>query len=150
VEGLHFSGWFEHAIDSKGRVSVPSTFRETVQETGDDRLFATQSLSAPCIEVYPAVVWQELLKRLAALPQSDKRVIRYRRLFVSSAQLMSIDKAGRVLIPASLRSRLNLDKDVMFAGNVDKMEIWDRAAFEAYASEEDPQDVLAGMAELGF
>jgi len=146
----NFSGWHEHTIDGKGRVSIPSPFRDKLSANGDDRLFVTRSLSGPCVEVFPGSEWNRLMEKVAALPQGRPEVIQFRRRFISSATEATLDKAGRILLPGPLRSQLGLGKEVMVAGNIEKMEIWDRTVFLELNDRGDGLDVLAEMSKHGF
>jgi MraZ protein len=145
-----FSGWYEHSLDDKGRVSLPASFRDRLVAMQDLRVFATKSMSGPCIEVYPDSEWQVLLQRVSGLPQSRPEVIAFRRLFISAASELALDKAGRILLPPTLRAQCGLDKEVLVAGNIEKMEIWDRTTFLAKAETEDRMAVLTALADLGF
>lgn len=146
----NLSGWHEHSLDDKGRMSMPAAFREKLAAHRDDRVYATRSLSGPCVEVYPESEWLKLLEKVAGLSQANPQVIQYRRRFISAASELGIDKAGRVLLPQTLRIQCGLDKDVLIAGNIEKMEVWDRATFFEKQEAVSGLEVLQGMAELGF
>ena len=145
-----FSGWFEHTVDEKGRVSIPSSFREKLSVNHDEKLFATRSLSGPCIEIFPASEWQRLLERVGTLSQSEPAVIHFRRRFISAAAEVSVDRSGRVLLPQGLRSQLGIGREVMIAGNIEKLEVWDRGAFVSLYENDEGASVLEGMSKLGF
>lgn len=145
-----FSGWHEHTLDEKGRLSLPSAFRDKLGVNKDDRVYATCSLSGPCIEVYPDSEWQKLLEKVSRLPQTHPQVIAFRRRFISAASELTMDRAGRVLIPPPLRVQCGLAKDVLVAGNIEKMEVWDRATFLALNEGSDGLAILRSMADLGF
>src|SRR5216684_6745930 len=93
-----FRGTFEHAIDEKGRVSVPARYREALQATNDDRVVITNFLfgsSARCLDVYPHAVWAEFEDRLRLKPQFDPRFLRFHNYYVAAAQDCVLDKQGR-------------------------------------------------------
>ena len=127
-----FSGNFQHVIDSKGRVSVPASFRDLVQVTGDATVFITRHpLSTPrCLEAYPQAAWKEISHKLLNLNRFDQNVMRLEHLFVGSAHRCDIDAQGRILIPATLRESAALGKEVVFVGAADRFRIFDRAAWE--------------------
>lgn len=145
-----FSGWFEHTVDGKGRVSIPSSFRDKLSSNHEETLFATRSLSGPCIEIFPASEWQRLLERVGSLSQSEPAVIQFRRRFISAAAELNVDRSGRVLLPQGLRGQLGIGREVMIAGNIEKLEVWDRASFVALYEDGAGDSVLEGMSKLGF
>jgi MraZ protein len=121
-----FRGHFEHAIDTKGRTSLPSRFRDVLVAEGDLRLVLTPSPFDPCLHLFPMKAWEEFEGKIAALPQFEPNVIRLRRLYVSAAAECDIDKQGRVLVPNSLRDHAALQKDVLWAGMGQMVELWAR------------------------
>jgi MraZ protein len=118
-----FRGHFEHAIDAKGRTSLPARFRE-VLGGGDLRLVVTPALGDPCLDVHPMRAWEELEARLAQLNEFDADVIAFRRLYVSAAVECDLDRQGRLLVPPSMREHAELTKDVLWAGMGQKAELW--------------------------
>jgi MraZ protein len=149
-----FSGRYEHAIDGKGRTSLPSRFREVLAAAGDARIMIAAGFE-PCLVVYPMQEWIAFQERLAALPQFDPSVMKLRRHHVSSAVECEVDKLGRVLIPAPLRKHAALTRDLLWAGMGKNIELWDKQRLEALREEElaDPATKLAmlqRLAELGL
>ena len=145
-----FSGWYEHTVDTKGRVSIPASFRDKLAANHESSLFATRSLSGRCVEVFPASEWQRLLEKVAGLSQVDPTVIAFRRRFISAATELTVDGSGRVLLPPAVRAQLGIERDVMITGNIEHMEIWDRDTFADVADGDDGIAVLEGMSKLGF
>ena len=127
-----FSGNFHHVVDAKGRVSVPSSFRDLVQVGGDASVFITRHpLSTPrCLEAYPPTAWNEIIQKLRNLNRFDQNVMKLEHLFVGSAHRCDIDSQGRILIPATLRESAALGKEVVFVGASDRFRIFDRGAWE--------------------
>jgi MraZ protein len=121
-----FRGHFEHAIDAKGRTSLPSRFRDVLAATGDARLVLTPSPFDACLHLFPMKAWEEFEAKIAALPQFEPNVIKLRRLYVSAAVECEVDKQGRVLVPNSLREHASLQKDVLWAGMGQMVELWAR------------------------
>jgi MraZ protein len=121
-----FRGHFEHAIDAKGRTSLPSRFRDVLAATGDERLVITPSPFDDCLHLFPMKAWEEFEAKIAALPQFEPNVIKLRRLYVSAAVECEVDKQGRVLVPNSLREHAMLQKDVLWAGMGQMVELWAR------------------------
>jgi MraZ protein len=129
-----FRGRFEHTLDPKGRLSIPSRYREILKELYDSRLMVTTYGS--CLRAYPFSEWQVLEDKVLALPQFHEDRVALVRHFFSKAAECSIDKLGRVLIPQSMRDFAKLEKDVMRVGELNVIEIWDKAMWlESEASE---------------
>ncbi|MEM9693625.1 MAG: division/cell wall cluster transcriptional repressor MraZ [Myxococcota bacterium] len=125
-----FRGHYEHAIDAKGRTSLPARFRQNLH--GDGRLVLTPALVPnTCLDVYPLAAWEELEAKVAKLNRWDGDVVRFRRRYISAAHEVEVDRAGRVLVPVSLREAAALDKDVLWAGVGSTVELWAKARWSA-------------------
>jgi MraZ protein len=149
-----FRGRYEHAIDGKGRTSLPSRFREVLAATGDSRIIVTTGLE-PCLVVYPLPEWQAFEERLAKLSQFDDSVALLRRIYVSGAVDCEVDKLGRLLIPATLRKHASLTRDAVWAGMGRNIELWDKGSFETVrdavlADPEKRQEMARRLVELGL
>jgi MraZ protein len=129
-----FRGSFEHSVDSKGRVSVPSRFREIISERYEGKLVLTMDFDK-CIMVYPLEEWERVEEKIKSLPQSQKEVKDYTRFVFSNAAECELDKQGRILIPPPLREGARINKSVMVVGILNTMEIWDKAAWETRKSQ---------------
>ena len=116
-----------HNIDVKGRMMVPSRFRA---ELGDNFVI-TKGIDS-CIFVYPMAGWQKLEAELASLPL---REVDIKRRFLGGKEEVEIDKQGRILIPQHLRSHAKLTKECVSIGVGDRVEIWDKAAWELKSAE---------------
>ncbi len=126
-----FRGQFVHSIDAKGRVSLPARFRDTLIADGDARLVLTPALFEPCLHLYPMRAWEALEQKISELPSFDPNVVRFRRLYVSAAIECELDKAGRVLVPPTLRDKAALAKDVLWAGMGRTVELWSKERWDA-------------------
>lgn len=131
-----FRGTFEHTVDEKGRVSVPSRFRELLQASEDGRVVITNfSVSGtPCLDVYPLSAWQRLEEQLRTKPQFHPQVMNFILYYVSRAHDCDLDRQGRILLPPTLREFARLQRDVVFTSALDKFRIWDREAWGAVFS----------------
>jgi len=145
-----FRGHFPHTLDSKGRVSLPSRFREVLTAEGDSRFVLTPSPFDPCLHLYPMRAWEEFERKVDALPSLDRTTTLFRRLYVSAAVECELDSAGRVLVPPGLRQHARLEKDVMWAGMGRKLELWSKQDFEntLKASLEDQEALRRAMEQL--
>ena len=149
-----FRGRYEHAIDAKGRTSVPSRFREVMTAQGDSKLVLTTGLDT-CLVAYPMAEWLAFEKRLSALPQFDADVVTLKRIYVSGAVECEVDKVGRLLIPAPLRKHAALKRDALWAGMGGYIELWAKETFEDLRkdvlSDEDRRlGIARRLAELGL
>ena len=125
-----FRGQFPHSVDEKGRVSLPSRFRDVLVQDGDARFVLTPDPASPCLHLYPFRRWEEYEQKISDLPQHDQRIVRFRRLYVSVAQEGELDKVGRVRLPPEFRDRIHVTKDVVFAGMGKIVEIWAKELWE--------------------
>ena len=127
---MMFRGHYEHAIDAKGRTSLPARFRHVLPAEGDTRLVIAPALADPCLDVYPMHAWEEFEAKVARLPKWDRDTVLLRRRYVSAAVEADLDKHGRLLVPAPLRDHAGLSKEVLWAGVGTTMELWDRERWE--------------------
>lgn len=145
-----FRGRFEHNLDQKGRLSVPSKYREVLTTKYDERLVITNFDN--CLWAYPAAEWAKVEEKVAALPQFKEEVKALQRVFISAATECPIDRSGRILIPPTLRDYAAIDRETVLVGMINRIEIWSKerwnAVFEAALTS------LSGMgdklAELGL
>ena len=117
-----FRGRFEHSLDLKGRVSIPSKFREILTTNYDERLIVTNFDN--CLWAYPFAEWQAIEEKVSALPQFKPEVKALQRVFISAATECPLDKNGRVLIPQTLRDYAGITRDLVFVGMTKRIEIW--------------------------
>jgi MraZ protein len=145
-----FRGRFEHTIDSKGRISIPAKYRELLAEKDDDRLIITNFDC--CLVAYPYEEWLNVEEKIGSLSMVKKEAKAFQRFFVSGAAECPIDKLGRILIPPTLRSYAQLERDVVFAGMLKKFEIWSKERFlEAIKSAEENFEPMAEtLAAMGL
>jgi MraZ protein len=145
-----FRGRFEHTIDSKGRISIPAKFRELLAEKYDERVMITNF--DRCLVAYPYEEWRSMEEKISSLSMVKKEAKAFQRFFVSAAVECPIDKLGRILIPPTLRSYAQLEKEVVFAGMVKKFEIWSKERFleEIQKAEENFEGMGETLATLGL
>ena len=128
-----FYGEYEHTLDEKGRVILPAKFREMLGE----RCHITVGYDS-CITVYDEEGWNVFLDKLITdlEHETDEDYRRHVRIMSSGGMDVNIDKQGRMLLPPSLRVRAKIDKEVTIVGNLNKIEIWPSAAWNAYLNDE--------------
>ena len=125
-----FRGRYQHTVDPKGRVSIPAKFRDALAQF-DGMLIVVPNGSA--LEVHPFESWQRLESRMHEKSRFDADVRKFGRLYISNAKEVSLDGAGRILLPPDTREKAGLEKDVTVVGlGLDYFEVWDRARFVEY------------------
>jgi MraZ protein len=128
-----FRGRFEYTIDPKGRVNIPSRFREQLSDTGLETVVITNY--SGCLYAYPTGEWERIEEKLASKVSSvNKKKNAFVRFFVGGAVEVTPDKQGRILIPPSLRSYAGLDREVVILGMPNRFEIWDRERWDVEVS----------------
>jgi MraZ protein len=123
-----FSGRFDHAIDEKGRVSIPARFREALQREGHERLFITNEIfhREKCLALYPPGEWDTLIDKIKAKPSFDQNVQLFQAFFVGGAYEVQVDRQGRILIPNKLREFASLGREITYSAMHDRFQLWDR------------------------
>jgi MraZ protein len=118
-----FRGKFKHNLDSKGRFSLPSKFREVLRvKYGSETLVVTNY--PDCLVAYPWEEWKKIEEKLLKLPWEMPEVREYLRYFLGSAEECQPDRQGRLLLPQSLREEIGLEKEVVLLGMLNHFEIW--------------------------
>lgn len=140
-----FMGEYNHTIDAKGRVIVPSKFREAL----GDEFVVTKGLDG-CLFVYDNHEWAAFEEKLKSLPITNKDARAFVRFFLAGAAGVEVDKQGRILLPGSLREFAGLTKDVVLIGVGSRIEIWSREKWEDTASFDDMDEIAEHMADLGL
>jgi MraZ protein len=137
-------------MDGKGRVSIPSRFREQLSERhADEELIVTNF--DRCLAAYPREEWEILERKASALPQLKKEVKAFQRFFISSATECPLDRQGRILIPPTLRQYADLGHEVVIVGMLKKIEIWSKARWqEVFAQSQKNFEESDVLAELGI
>ena len=140
-----FMSEYNHTVDAKGRLIIPSQFREIL---GDE--FVISKGMDGCLFVYANDDWKAFAEKLTSLPLINKEARQFARFFLAGAAQVEVDKQGRILLPASLRSFANLDKDVVLVGVGSRIEIWDKEKYEALSADENMDDIANAMEALGL
>ncbi len=143
-----FRGSYEHTVDAKGRVSVPSKFREIIADRYDGSLVLTMDFDQ-CLTVYPLEEWEKLEEKIRTLPMMKQEVKDFMRYVFSTATECELDKQGRILIPPVHRDRAGISKNVILVGIMTKIEIWDAKAWEARNSQNGDK-IGEALAALGL
>jgi MraZ protein len=115
-----FTGSFEHTLDDKGRLVVPLRFRERL----GGGFFLTIAQPDPCLVLYPAETWSDIVGRIADAPVKDARYRSDVRHLFAHTEEINVDGNGRLMIPPHLRAWAGLEKDVVLIGSMRRVELW--------------------------
>ena len=140
-----FMGRYNHTIDPKGRLSIPSKYREIL---GDE--FVVSKGMDGCLFVYANDAWKAFEEKLASLPLINREARQFARFFLSGAQYVTVDKQGRILMPQDLREFAGLEKDVVLAGAGGRIEIWSLEKWTENTDQTDIDQISQGMMDLGL
>jgi MraZ protein len=147
-----FRGSHPHTLDDKGRIIIPTRFRDFIRAGGNDAVMITGM--DKCLFAYPLEDWSKLEAKILAQVESSETMRRFRRFFVGNAQECPLDRQGRVLIPPQLRSYAALDRDIVLVGVLNRFEIWSKQNWNKVyeAVEDDLKKVEVGneIAKLGL
>ncbi|NLK95853.1 MAG: division/cell wall cluster transcriptional repressor MraZ [Clostridiales bacterium] len=141
-----FIGEYQHALDSKNRMIVPSKLRE---ELGS-KFVITKGLDG-CLYAYPLSEWKILEEKLKTLPLTNKDARAFVRFFFSGASEVEMDKQGRGLIPQNLKEYAGIEKEIVSIGVLSRVEIWSKDKWNNYNdSNIDFDSIAEKMSELGI
>ncbi len=143
-----FTGEFKHALDEKGRVSVPAGMRNVLRGRYDcEEIVVTRSLHGTCLWGFPHREWEALAQRIAESGLGAVDNVQLKRKFFPAARECPIDKAGRVLIPEELRKHAGIGGDAVFLGMGKYVEIWDPALWAEESKRLDDEDTATHLLE---
>lgn len=142
-----FIGQYEHSIDAKGRIAVPSKFRHAI--TGGAVI--TKGLDG-CVFVFPAEKWRKMAQNIGQLPLTRSSARLYSRLILSGATEVEFDKQGRIVLPSYLREFANLKSHAIVIGVYDRVEIWNKAQWKKAISkvEDKAGEIAEQLSDLGI
>ena len=135
-------------LDSKGRLAVPTRYRETLIEESEGQMVCTIDLHQPCLLLYTLPQWEIIEQKLSRLSSMNPAERRVQRLLLGHASECQMDSAGRLLIASTLRQHASLTKEVMLVGQFNKFELWDEQTWyqqvrEDIAAEQAAQEPLS-------
>lgn len=120
-----FRGVAELSLDTKGRLAMPTRYRDRLRERSDGRLVLTIDTDERCLLLYPLPEWELIERKLDALPSFNPQARRVQRLLMGHATDADMDGNGRILVPPPLRQYAGLDKRAVLIGQGKKFELWD-------------------------
>ena len=141
-----FIGEYQHALDAKNRMIVPSKLRE---ELGG-KFVITKGLDG-CLYAYPLTEWKILEEKLKKLPLTNKDARAFVRFFFAGACEIEVDKQGRGLIPQNLKEYAGIEKEIVSIGVLTRVEIWSKEKWNEYNdSSVDFESIAEKMNDLGI
>ena len=135
-------GEYHHNIDDKGRLILPSKFREDLGEE-----FVITRGQEDCLFVYPNDEWRKITNKLKTLPFTKKDARSFMRFFLSGATAATFDKQGRINITSLLISYANIQKECVIIGVGDRLEIWAKEKWDDFydSNKEDLSDIAENL-----
>ncbi len=141
------------SMDSKGRMAIPSRFRDALSSVCEGELVLTIDTEERCLLLYPLQEWETIQQKIESLPSYNKAVRRLQRLLIGHATDIEMDGSGRILVPGPLREHARLGKKVILLGQGNKFEVWDEDYWQQrrddYLDDED-LDVPEALQELSL
>lgn len=138
-----FIGEYHHSIDDKGRLIIPSKFRDELGE----RFIVTRGIEN-CLFVYSEDSWTKIVNKLETLPFTKKDARQFIRFFLSGASEAEFDKQGRINITSPLISYANINKECVIIGTGDRLEIWSKESWDDFFTS--AKDSMSDIAENLF
>jgi len=120
-----FRGSFSLTLDEKGRLALPTRYCDSLFADANGAMVCTIHIKDPCLLLYPLPEWEDVAEQLQRLSNQNAQELRFKRLLIGHASDCDMDKSGRILLPATLRSHANLSKNIRLVGQLNKFEIWD-------------------------
>ncbi len=142
-----FMGKYNNSIDAKNRMIVPSKHRDQL----GGRCILTKGMDT-CLYIYPVGEWEKQMEKISQLPETDENVRKYIREAFSNAEECEIDKQGRILIPAELKNKVFIDKELVTVGAMRRIEIWSKEVWDnpdAYKQEAE-DDYISKLTKYNF
>ena len=153
VRKVVFRGATNITLDAKGRMAIPTRYRERLSARCGGRIVVTVDKDH-CLLIYPMPDWEELEQKLVQLPSMHKVARRIVRIMVGYATEVDMDGSGRILVSKELREFAGLDKQAVLIGQGNKFELWDEATWiekrDAWLSEDDDGDLPADLESISF
>jgi MraZ protein len=143
-----FQGSQSINMDAKGRMAIPSKYRDVLTAACSGRLVVTANPYERCLNIYPEHQWRDVAATLSALPNAKKSVRRIQRLVLGNATELEMDGNGRVLLPAILREYAGLDKKLVLVGLNEKAELWSEESWNALLEEQDDDELAEELQGL--
>jgi len=126
-----FYGEFEHSLDKKSRVIIPAKFREALKDNFIEKFYITRGLDG-CLFVFIEEEWKKQEQKFRSFSLVKAEARKFNRMFFSGASELICDRQGRVLLPQYLKEYAQIDKDIIFIGVSNRIEIWSKARWKEF------------------
>ena len=147
-----FRGANKVTVDAKGRLAIPTRYRDRIAQRSDSQLIIT--VDRQCLLIYPLPDWEEIERKLVRLPSLDKKARRLQRLMVGHATEIDIDGHGRILLSRELREFAGLGRQAVLLGQGNKFELWDEERWNSkrdeWLNDDDDTDLSAELESLSL
>lgn len=137
---LKFRGASNLSLDAKGRIVLPTRYRERLAEICQSQLVVTIDIDQPCLLIYPLNEWEIVEEKINALPGINKVIRKLQRKLIGYATDVEVNDTGRVTLTAPLRTYARLEKKVLLIGQGNRFELWDEQLWEQHCMEDDDED----------
>ena len=147
--GVVFRGAVKITLDAKGRMAMPTRYRERIAARCDGRMVVTVDMDH-CLLIYPLPEWEDIERKLVRLPSTNKAARRIVRIMVGYATEVEMDASGRILLSRELRDFAALERNAMLLGQGNKFELWDEASWEAKLAEDADGELPDSLKDIAF
>lgn len=142
-------------IDAKGRLAMPTRYRERLQQDAKGQLVVTIDTEEHCLLLYTLPAWEEIEAKLAKLPSFNAAARRIQRLLIGHATESEMDGQGRILVPPLLREYAGLEKKTILLGQGNKFELWDEESWQGHrvkwlAEEQEAGDLPSDLQDIAL
>ncbi len=124
-----FRGTSFHTLDDKGRIIIPSRFKDELSSRGSADHFFLTALHGGLM-AYPIKEWEALENRIVDRTETSHALWLFKRYFIGSAVECKLDRQSRVVIPPALKEKVALDKEIVLVGVLNRFEIWPKETWE--------------------
>ena len=136
-----YLGSYSINLDAKGRLAIPAKARDSLLADCGGRVVVTAHTEERCLLIYPEHEWQELVPKIQALPNINRKARRMQRLLLGYATPLEVDESnGRILLSPTLREYAGLEKKLMLVGQGNKLELWSEQGWFDFLDKEDIDD----------
>ena len=147
-----FKGMHNINLDGKGRLTIPTKYRNTITDQSNGSMVVTMDTEEKCLLLYPSTIWATIEKKINDLPSFSKNHRRIQRILIGHAEDLDIDSAGRILLSKPLRLAADMTKKITLIGQGQKFEIWNEDTWNTkvnnWRSEETDESEQSVLSDL--
>ena len=147
-----FKGIHNINLDGKGRLTIPTKYRNTITDQSNGSMVVTMDTEEKCLLLYPSTIWATIERRINDLPSFSKNHRRIQRILIGHAEDLDLDSAGRILLSKPLRLAADMTKKITLIGQGEKFEIWNEDTWNTkvnnWRSEETDESEQSVLSDL--